>query len=119
MRWSKKDINETEYTGGRISAAWDISDNWDLLVSHQTQDLDSDGVFFADPNLGDLEVERFSQDKIEDSFDNTAWTLTGLIGSLEVVYTGAFTDRDTDQVVDYTDYLFVGQYLPYYICDAM
>ena len=114
---AKKDINETDYTGGRISAAWDISDNWDLLVSHQTQDLDSDGVFFADPNLGDLEVERFSQDKIKDSFDNTAWTLTGLIGSLEVVYTGAFTDRDTDQIVDYTDYLFVGQYLPYYICD--
>ncbi len=114
---AKKDINETDYTGGRISAAWDISDNWDLLVSHQTQDLDSDGVFFSDPNLGDLEVERFSRDRIEDSFDNTAWTLTGLIGSLEVVYTGAFTDRDTDQVVDYTDYLFVGQYLPYYICD--
>jgi len=113
----KKDFNEAEYTGGRISAAWDISDNWDLLVSHQTQDLDVDGVFFADPNLGDLEVERFSPDSIEDSFDNTAWTLTGLIGELEIVYTGAFTDRDTDQIVDYTDYLFVGQYLPYYICD--
>jgi iron complex outermembrane recepter protein len=34
------------------------------------------------------------------------------------VYTGAYTDRDTDQVTDYTDYLFVGQYLPYYICDG-
>ena len=33
------------------------------------------------------------------------------------MYTGAFTDRDTDQIVDYTDYLYVGQYLPYYICD--
>lgn len=113
----EKDFNEAEYTGGRISAAWDITDNWDLLVSHQTQDLDVDGVFFADPNLGDLEVQRFSPDTIEDSFDNTAWTLTGLLGSLEVVYTGAFTDRETDQVVDYTDYLYVGQYLPYYICD--
>jgi hypothetical protein len=35
-----------------------------------------------------------------------------------VVYTGAFTDRETDQVVEYTDYMFVGQYLPYYICDT-
>jgi len=34
-----------------------------------------------------------------------------------VVYAGAYTDRETDQIVDYTDYLFVGQYLPYYICD--
>lgn len=113
----KKDFNETNYTGGRISAAWSINDNWDLLLAHQTQDIDSDGVFFADPNLGDLEVQRFSDDKIKDNFDNTSWTLTGLIGALEVVYTGAFTDRDTDQVVDYTDYLFVAQYLPYYVCD--
>ena len=44
-------------------------------------------------------------------------TLEGLIGDLEVVYAGAYTDRDTNQMVDYTDYLFVGQYLPYYICD--
>ena len=44
-------------------------------------------------------------------------TLEGLVGDLEVVYAGAYTDRTTDQMVDYTDYLFVGQYLPYYICD--
>lgn len=113
-----KDINETTYTGGRISAAWNINDNWDLLVAHTTQDLDSDGVFFSDPRVGELQVQRFVDDKIEDTFDNTAWTLTGLIGELEIVYTGAFTDRETDQIVDYTDYLFVGQYLPYYICDS-
>jgi outer membrane receptor protein involved in Fe transport len=114
----KKDFNETEYTGVRVSAAWDINRTWSLLVSHQTQDVESDGVFFADPDLGDLEIQRYSQDRIEDSFNNTNWTLEGLIGELEVVYTGAFTDRETDQVVDYSDYLFVGQYLPYYICDG-
>ena len=114
----KEDFNETEYAGVRLSAAWDISNTWSLLVSHQTQDVESDGVFFADPDLGDLEIQRYSQDRIEDSFDNTNWTLEGLIGDLEVVYTGAFTDRETDQLVDYSDYLFVGQYLPYYICDG-
>ena len=114
----EEDINETSYTGGRISALWDINDDWSLLVSHQQQDIDSDGVFFSDPSVGDLAVQRFSPDSIDDSFDNTSWTLTGLLGELEVVYTGAFTDRETDQLVDYTDYLFVGQYLPYYICDG-
>jgi len=44
-------------------------------------------------------------------------TIEGSIGDLEVVYAGAYTDRVTDQNIDYTDYLFVGQYLPYYICD--
>ena len=114
----KKDFNETEYSGVRVSGLWDINDNWSLLVSHQAQDVESDGVFFADPDLGDLEVQRYANDRIDDSFNNTSWTLDGMIGELEVVYTGAFTDRETDQVVDYSDYLFVGQYLPYYICDG-
>lgn len=114
----EEDFNTTEYSGMRVSGLWDINDSWSLLVSHQMQDVDADGVFFADPDLGDLEVQRYANDRIEDSFNNTNWTLDGMIGALEVVYTGAFTDRDTDQVVDYSDYLFVGQYLPYYICDG-
>ncbi|MCY3941581.1 MAG: TonB-dependent receptor [Gammaproteobacteria bacterium] len=111
------DINGVTYTGGRISAQWDITNNWDLLVAHTTQDTEADGVFFADPDVGELEISRFTDERIEDTIDNTAWTLTGRLNALEVIYTGAFTDRQSDQVVDYSDYLFVGQYLPYYICD--
>ena len=113
-----EDINETTYTGGRVSARWDVSDRLRLDFAHTQQDLESDGVFFSDPDVGDLAVQRFSPDSIEDSFGNTSWTAEMLFGDLEVLYTGAFTDRETDQVVDYTDYLFVGQYLPYYICDG-
>ncbi len=64
-----------------------------------------------------LEVQRYSDDDIEDEFDNLSLTLEGSIGDLEVVYAGAYTDRSSDQRIDYTDYLFVGQYIPYYICD--
>ena len=112
------DINETTYQGLRLSGLWDIDDDWTLNASHMQQELESDGVFFADPNLGDMQIQRFEGDAIEDEFSNTNWTLEGRLGALEVVYTGAFTDRETDQRVDYTDYLFVGQYLPYYICDG-
>ncbi|MEO0607150.1 MAG: TonB-dependent receptor, partial [Pseudomonadota bacterium] len=68
--------------------------------------------------LDDYEIQRFSADNMDDSFHNTSWTLEGRLGMLEALYTGAYTDRTTDQRVDYTDYLFVAQYLPYYICDA-
>ena len=111
------DINGVTYTGGRVSAIWDISDSWELLVAHTTQETDADGVFFADPEVGDLAISRFVDENIKDTFDNTSWTLTGRLDDLEVIYTGAFTDRQSDQIVDYSDYLFVGQYLPYYICD--
>ncbi|MFO7550240.1 MAG: TonB-dependent receptor [Haliea sp.] len=113
-----KNINDTVYNGFRLSGLYDINDRWSLQVSHMQQSLDSDGVFFSDPDLGDYEINRFHDDNIDDSFDNTSWTLEGRIGQLEAVYTGAFTDRETNQTVDYTDYLFVGQYLPYYICDG-
>ena len=111
------DINSVKYTGARFSGHWDINDNWSLLLARTTQETEADGVFFADPEVGDLEITRFVDEGIFDTFDNTAWTLRAMFDQLEVIYTGAFTDRESDQIVDYTDYLFVGQYLPYYICD--
>lgn len=115
---TESDANETTYTGGRLSALWDINEDWSLNASVMQQSLDADGVFFADPELGDMEIQRFGDDKIEDEFTNLSLTVEGRVGALEIVYAGAFTDRETDQIVDYTDYLFVGQYLPYYICDG-
>ena len=113
----KDDANELTYQGFRASVAAEISENWDALATVAQQTIDADGVFFVDPNLGDLQIQRYTEDVIEDEFDNMSLTLEGSIGDLEVVYAGAYTDRTTDQMVDYTDYLFVGQYLPYYICD--
>jgi len=111
------DANELTYQGFRASVAHEINESWDMLATVAQQTIEADGVFFVDPNLGDLEIQRYTQDEIEDEYDNMSLTLEGSIGDLEVVYAGAYTDRTTDQMVDYTDYLFVGQYLPYYICD--
>lgn len=112
------DINDTSYFGFRISALHEFNDDWSLSAGYAHQELDSDGVFFIDPTLGDdLDIQRFADDRLEDDFDNFNWTLKGRIAGLEAIYTGAFTDRDIDQLSDYTDYLFVGQYLPYYVCD--
>ncbi|MCV6627737.1 MAG: TonB-dependent receptor [Cellvibrionaceae bacterium] len=115
---AEKNFNKVTYKGGRLSALWGINEDWELLVAASTQTVESDGVFYVDPELDDLEIERFEEDKLEDEYINANWTLSGRIGALEAVYTGAFTEREADQRVDYTDYLFVGQYIPYYICDA-
>jgi len=113
----KEDANELTYEGYRISVAHDINENWNVLGTVAQQTIEADGVFFVDPNLDDLEIQRYTDDIIEDEFDNMSLTLEGSIGDLQLVYAGAYTDRTTNQMVDYTDYLFVGQYLPYYICD--
>ena len=113
----EEDFNQSKYTGARLSALISLSDDWELLLSHTTQELEADGVFFADPNLGDLEIQSYIDDSLQDEFDNTSWTLTGRVAGLDVVYTGAYTERTADQNIGYSDYMFVGQYLPYYVCD--
>lgn len=113
----EEDYNDTTYKGVRLSALYEPNDDWSLLVGHARQSLESEGVFFDDPNLNEYEIQRFEEENIEDDYHNTNWTLKGRLGALEALYTGAFTKRETKQNVDYTDYLFVGQYLPYYICD--
>ncbi|GHA97992.1 TonB-dependent receptor [Algimonas arctica] len=114
----EKNFNDTTYAGFRLGAFYEYNDDWNLLVTHSQQQLDSEGVFFSDPELDEYQIERFSDDSLQDDFHNTSWTLEGRLGALEALYTGAYTERNTDQTVDYSDYLFVGQYLPYYICDG-
>jgi outer membrane receptor protein involved in Fe transport len=113
----RDDINDTTYSGFRLSGLYEVNSDWSVLVSHMRQNIEADGVFMADPDLDDYEIQRYADEMLEDSFQNTAWTVEGRLGALEAVYTGAYTEREAEQVVDYTDYLFVGQYLPYYICD--
>jgi len=113
----EENANDVEYQGFRSTLSAALGDNWDATLVYAQQTIDADGVFFADPTLEDLQIQRYTQDEIKDEFDNMSLTLEGTIGDLEVIYAGAYTDRDTNQMVDYTDYLFVGQYLPYYICD--
>ncbi len=68
----EEDFNQSKYTGARLSALISLSDDWELLLSHTTQELEADGVFFADPNLGDLEIQSYIDASLQDEFDNTS-----------------------------------------------
>ena len=70
----------------------------------------SDGVPLP-PQSVTLFNDSFSKDK----FENTAWTLNGLIGRLKAVYTGAYLVRNISEVQDYTNYAR-GLYADYYQC---
>ncbi|WP_407067079.1 TonB-dependent receptor [Hyphococcus lacteus] len=117
----EENFNDTDYLGFRLGALYEVNDDWRVYVNHSRQRIESDGVFFYDPELPDpdqLSIQRYSNDELEDSYGSTSWTVEGRLGALEALYTGAYLDRKSQQTIDYTDYLFVGQYLPYYICDG-
>ncbi len=112
------DFNDSSYKGFRLSSAYTINEDWDLLVTHVDQDITADGVFDYDPAIGDLKVSRYIEDKLEDSFNQTSITLEGRMGSLDAIYTGSLLERTADQTVDYSGYANVGAWLPYYVCNA-
>jgi iron complex outermembrane receptor protein len=114
-------INPVTYQGIRVSALWQIDDDWNLLLAQTYQDIDAQGVFYEMPRgsdgqlLPDLSVTNFNPSDSRDRFSNTAWTLTGQLGVLKAVYTGGYLDRKVEQTQDYTNYSR-GYFADYYQC---
>ena len=114
-------INPVTYEGIRVEALYKFNDDWNLLISQSYQDMESQGVFYQQPNASDgeplqpLEVTLFNPAHDKDKFESTAWTVNGKFGPLKAVYTGGYLVRNVDQVGDYTNYAR-GVFADYYQC---
>ena len=110
-------FNTANYAGARFGLSYLINEEWDLLVQHTQQSLDTEGVFAYDPNLdGESSTNRFTPENNNDDFGLTTWTLEGRLEHLDIVYTGGYLDRDINSTIDYTGYTNGGQYSAYYVC---
>ena len=113
------DWNEASYRGARLSLSYTIGDNWDALVQHTAQTLESEGSFVVDTSLDREHASaRFAPEYNRDEFGLTTWTLSGRLASLDVVYTGGHLAREVDSVIDYTHYNNGGGYITYYLCSG-
>jgi outer membrane receptor protein involved in Fe transport len=113
----EKDYNDATYRGGRLALSWQINDNWSLDLMHVRQELDTDGVFDFEPDVGDLKVTKFNENNLKDKVNISTWSLNGRLGELDLIYTGSFLKHRATQVADYAGYSNIGLYLPYYECD--
>ncbi|HQV01954.1 MULTISPECIES: TonB-dependent receptor [unclassified Novosphingobium] len=109
--------NDATYRGGRISLTFKPADDWSLDLMHMRQQLDTDGVFDYEPDVGDLKVTKFNPNSLEDKADLTTWTINGRLGMLDLVYTGSYLHHKAVQTADYAGYSNIGLYVPYYECD--
>ena len=115
-------INPVTYEGLRVEALYQINETWSALLAQSYQSIEADGVFteMAANSLGqpqpDLTVQLFNPSYNKDRFENTALTIDGRVGDLELVYAGAYLVRNIDQVQDYTNYARGGLYVDYYQC---
>ena len=110
-------FNDAVYSGARFGLSYIINEDWDLLVQHTEQTLDTEGVFAYDPTVeGESSAIRFQSDENSDEFGLTTWTLNGRLEKLDVVYTGGYLDREIDTLTDYTGYTNGGLFSAYYVC---
>ena len=98
------DINSREIYGGRAALKIDLNENWTVTptVMHQYSKLN--GFYAYDPTLGDLNVQRFRDEYSKDEFTQAALTIEGNVSNFDVTYAGAYLDRPTSGLSDYTDY---------------
>jgi iron complex outermembrane receptor protein len=129
----KNNVNPVTYQGIRASLLWKINDDWDALLTQTYQNIEADGVFYQMPygsegttfnELGEpigkyplppLSVTLFNDSFNKDKFSNTALVVNGKIGPVRLVYSGAYLNRNVEQVQDYTNYAR-GVYGFYYQC---
>jgi iron complex outermembrane receptor protein len=114
-------INPVTYSGIRLEALLKVDDDWRMLLAQSYQNMRADGVFaeMAANSLGqpqpELTVQLFNPSYDKDRFENTALTIDGRAGVLNLLYAGSYLVRNVDQVQDYTNYAR-GSYADYYQC---
>jgi outer membrane receptor protein involved in Fe transport len=100
----ENDFNDQRLYGGRAALKIDLNDTWTVTPTVLHQNLRSNGWFGYDPELGDLNTDRFRDEVRKDRFTQAALTIEGKIGNFDLTYAGAYLDRKTYQLSDYTDY---------------
>jgi iron complex outermembrane recepter protein len=113
----EKDYNDATYRGGRIALTWNVNEDWSVDLMHLRQELDTDGVFDFEPDVGDLQVTKFNDNSLRDKVNLSTWAVNGRLGALDLIYTGSFMKHKATQIADYAGYSNLGLYLPYYECD--
>ena len=118
---AQRNQNPDTYTGVRLSALYQINDDWDVLIAQSFQNLDAQGLSVQYPTGSDfqplksLQVTSFAPSYDHDKFENTSWTVNGKVGDLKAIYTGAYMERNISQQMEYSNYSRTGGGM-YYQC---
>jgi outer membrane receptor protein involved in Fe transport len=70
------------------------------------QVADFNGLNAYDPSVGDLKLTHFFKEDSKDTWVQASLTVQGKIGSWDMVYAGAYLDRNVDTRSDYSDYAY-------------
>jgi iron complex outermembrane recepter protein len=118
-------LNTVTYGGMRLSALYQINDDWNVLLQQNYQNMEADGYFSSYPAtpsgtpLAPLQITAFAPAYDKDRYESTAWTVNGKVADfLNLVYTGSYLVRHINQQADYSNYTRSGGG-QYYACSGL
>ncbi len=122
----KGDVGSDEYTGGRISALWQVTETFDVSLSHITQDIEQRGIPESLMNLGDTNRAPFqkldgSDESLGMDFDVTNLDMNLDLGQIEIVSSTSIAETNSLQDRDLGLYFgpFIGvDDIPLFLTDS-
>ena len=103
-RTAGKNTNKVEFLIARISALWNINDNWSALASYQYSETESQDDNAYNPFVGDLEKISFNPNWRRDRWELASLVLEGDLGFAQFTSATSFYDRTYDYSTDATLY---------------
>lgn len=119
----ENDFNTVRVFGLRAQLKIDLNENWTLTPGINYQDAEATGTWFNNPeNVGEHQVLRLFPEWQDEDWMQASLTVDGKIGDLDLVYAGAYLDRDVLSQYDYSGYAeyledlyaYYGYYCLYY-----
>jgi len=102
--------NTIDTIGARAALRINLGENWAITPQLMYQKTEQEGFWGDDINnvgaTGDHAVAKYREQFSNDEWYQAGLTIEGSIGSLDVVYSGNYLDRDQDGAFDYSDYSF-------------
>jgi iron complex outermembrane recepter protein len=103
---AQKDYNPVDIVGGRAALRVNLDENWTITPMLMSQEERTQGIFAEDSTLGNNKVGHFFGEDTKDTWWQAALTVEGKVSNLDVVYAGAYLNREVHEKSDYSDYSY-------------
>jgi len=96
--------NSVEHMNLRISARWNVNENWSATAAYHTGDTESQGNAGYNPYVGDLETIGFTKNYSHSEWDMAALTIEADYGFTQFVSATSFYSNQRTYSIDNTLY---------------
>ncbi len=101
---AEDDWNSAEYLTYRISAQWNINEDWTATAAYSYGDTDSQGNNAYNPFVGDLQTIRHVKNTSRSEWDLSSLTIEGDLGFAQFVSATSFYENQRTYIIDNTLY---------------